>query len=111
MIGWYSLAVLSLAAVVLAPLSAASQRLYRCVDSDGRVSLSNDPPSPEKCVDADAPSPTPARSRHQRPPRPRAPSPHPRPQAITPPALHAAPRWSAGTARSSFGLGGSGYSR
>src|SRR2546427_3173936 len=35
-----------------------------------------------------------ARSRRQRPPRPRAPSPRPRSQAITPPAPHAAPRWS-----------------
>ena len=35
-----------------------------------------------------------ARRRHQRPPRPRAPSPRPRSQVITPPAPHAAPRWS-----------------
>jgi len=39
-------------------------------------------------------APAQARSRHQRPPRPRAASPHPRTQAITPPALHAAPRCS-----------------
>jgi hypothetical protein len=37
-----------------------------------------------------------ARRRHQ---RPRAPSPRPRSQVITPPAPHAAPRWSSGTAR------------
>lgn len=57
MIRSHDLAVLSFAAVILTAQTVAAQGIYRCVDAEGRVSFSNDPPSPGKCVNAEYPTP------------------------------------------------------
>ena len=62
MIGWCGLAVLSVAAVALAPQTVGSQRVYRCADADGHLSFTTDPASPERGEAGARPSPGSARS-------------------------------------------------
>jgi hypothetical protein len=53
MVRWHDVAVLSFAAVILTAQTPASQRVYRCVDAEGRLSFSDIPPSPGKCFTAE----------------------------------------------------------